>query len=55
MIFLRYFEENLDALGFEMAPLAWDLAQLNYANESERRAVLNEVIQRGVGDADNDS
>lgn len=55
MIFLRYFEENLEALGFDLAPLAWDLAQINYANESERRSVLNEVIQRGAGNADNAS
>lgn len=53
MIFMRYFEENLEALGFEMAPLAWDLAQIPYGNEAERRAVLNDIVRRGMPDADN--
>lgn len=51
MIFMRNFEENLEALGFELAPLAWDLAQINYANDGERRAVLNEIVRRGAPDA----
>jgi hypothetical protein len=53
MIFLRHFEENLEALGFDLAPLAWDLAQLPYANESERREVLNDIIRRGDASGDN--
>jgi len=53
MIFLRHFEENLEALGFDLAPLAWDLSQIPYANESERREVLNDIIRRGGAGGDN--
>jgi hypothetical protein len=52
MIFMRYFEENLEVLGFGLAPLAWDLAQIPYKNEHERRTVLNEIVQRGGSNAD---
>jgi hypothetical protein len=44
---MRKFEENLEVLGFELAPVAWDLAKFPFPNDDERRAVLEEMMGGG--------
>lgn len=40
---LKKFEENLEYLGFDMAPLAWDIARMQFANDDDRLALLEEL------------
>lgn len=40
---LQRFEENLEALGFDLAPVAWDLAKFPFENDDDRRALLREL------------
>lgn len=40
---LKKFEENLEYLGFDMAPLAWDIARMPFANDDDRLALLEEL------------
>ena len=40
---LKKFEENLEYLGFDMAPLAWDIARIKFENDDERLALLEEL------------
>lgn len=40
---LKKFEENLEYLGFDMAPLAWDIARMEFPNEDDRLALLEEL------------
>ena len=44
---LRKFEENLEYLGFDMAPIAWDLARMKFESDDERVALLEELTSRG--------
>jgi hypothetical protein len=46
MKILRKFEENLEALGFDMAPLAWDLARFPFDSDDDRYAVLEELTDK---------
>ncbi len=46
MKILRKFEENLEALGFEMAPLAWDLAKFPFESDDDRYAMLDELTDK---------
>ena len=52
---LKKFEENLEYLGFDMAPLAWDIARMNFPNDYDRLALLEELtvkkeVTPGVND-----
>jgi hypothetical protein len=52
---LKKFEENLEYLGFDMAPLAWDIARMNFPNDDDRLALLEELtvkkeVTPGVND-----
>lgn len=40
---MQRFEENLDALGFDLAPVAWDLAKFPFESDEDRRALLREL------------
>lgn len=40
---MQRFEENLEALGFDMAPVAWDLARVPFPDDESRRKVLIEL------------
>lgn len=42
-IWYRRFDENLQALGFQMAPVAWDLAKFPWKSDMDRYAVLDEI------------
>lgn len=46
MKILRKFEENLEYLGFEMAPIAWDLAKFPFETDDDRYAMLEELTAR---------
>lgn len=43
---MQRFEENLQALGFHLAPVAWDLAQIEFPSDEARRAVIAELMGR---------
>ena len=42
----RKFEENLEYLGFDMAPLAWDLARFPFDSDDDRYAMLEELTAK---------
>lgn len=44
---MRRFEENLEVLGFDLAPVAWDMAKFPFASDDERRAVVEEMMGGG--------
>jgi hypothetical protein len=43
------FEENLEYLGFDMAPVAWDLARFPFESDEDRIALLNELTDKTEG------
>lgn len=43
---MKKFEENLEALGFDMAPLAWDLARFKFNSEDDRYKLLEELTAK---------
>jgi len=43
---LQKFEDNLEYLGFEMAPVAWDLARFPFKNDADRTALLEELTAK---------
>jgi hypothetical protein len=45
----KKFEENLEYLGFEMAPVAWDLARFKFESDDDRIALLNELTAQQEG------
>jgi hypothetical protein len=47
MKILKKFEENLEYLGFDMAPVAWDLARIDFENDDERFTLLEELTTKG--------
>ena len=47
MKILEKFEQNLEYLGFDMAPVAWDLARMKFENDDDRVALLEELTTRG--------
>ena len=55
MKILRKFEENLEALGFEMAPLAWDLAKFPFESDDDRYAMLEELTDKEEATPDESS
>jgi len=43
MKIFKKFEENLEYLGFELAPVAWDLARFDFESDDDRYALLEEL------------
>lgn len=43
MKIFKKFEENLEYLGFELAPVAWDLARIDFESDDDRYALLEEL------------
>ena len=46
MKIFQKFEENLEYLGFDMAPIAWDIARMNFASDDDRFELLEELTSR---------
>lgn len=46
MKILQKFEENLEYLGFQMAPIAWDLARMNFKSDQDRINLLEELTSK---------
>ncbi len=46
MKIFKKFEENLEYLGFEMAPLAWDIAKIRFESDDDRYALLEELTAK---------
>jgi hypothetical protein len=46
MKILKKFEQNLEFLGFDMAPVAWDLARFPFESDTDRVALLQELTAR---------
>lgn len=46
MIVFKKFEENLEYLGFDMAPLAWDLAKFPFESDDDRLSMLEELTTK---------
>jgi hypothetical protein len=44
-LWIRRFDEHIQALGFEMAPVAWDLAKYPWKSDIERYAVLDDLVK----------
>jgi hypothetical protein len=42
---LEKFDQHLQYLGFNMAPLAWDLANIPWRSDIERIAFLDQITQ----------
>lgn len=49
MKLIKKFEQNLEYLGFDMAPVAWDLARFPFESDDDRIAFLEELTQPGGG------
>ena len=47
MNILKKFEENLEYLGFDMAPVAWDLAKFPFESDDDRLSLLEELTAKG--------
>lgn len=41
---LRKFDEHLQILGVQMAPIAWDLAKMKWESDADRYAVLSDMV-----------
>lgn len=46
MKILKKFEENLEYLGFDMAPIAWDIAKIRFPSDDDRLALLEELTAK---------
>jgi hypothetical protein len=55
MKILKKFEENLEYLGFDMAPLAWDLARFPFDSDDDRYAMLEELTDKKEATPDESS
>lgn len=40
---MQRFDEHIQVLGYELAPIAWDLAKFPWKNDMDRLAVLNDL------------
>ena len=47
MKIFKKFEENLEYLGFDMAPVAWDLAKIKFENDDDSFTLLEELTAKG--------
>jgi hypothetical protein len=43
MKILKKFEENLEYLGFDLAPVAWDIAKMKFDSDDDRLTLLEEL------------
>lgn len=43
MKILKKFEQNLEYLGFDLAPLAWDIAKMKFPSDDDRLSLLEEL------------
>ena len=43
MKILKKFEQNLEYLGFDLAPIAWDLAKMKFPSDDDRLSLLEEL------------
>jgi hypothetical protein len=43
MKILKKFEENLEYLGFDLAPVAWDIAKMKFDSDDDRLSLLEEL------------
>lgn len=46
MKILKKFEQNLEYLGFDMAPVAWDLAKIRFESDDDRITLLEELTAK---------
>lgn len=46
MSIFKKFEENLEYVGFDMAPLAWDLARFPFDSDDDRYAMLENLTAK---------
>lgn len=37
------FEQNLEYIGFDLAPIAWDVAHMNFASDDDRIELLKQL------------
>jgi hypothetical protein len=42
----KKFEENLEYLGFDMAPVAWDIARMEFVSDDDRFELLEDLTSR---------
>lgn len=42
----KKFEENLEYLGFDLAPVAWDIARMDFESDDDRFELLEELTSR---------
>jgi hypothetical protein len=49
MKILKKFEQNLEYLGFDMAPIAWDLAKFPFESDDDRLSLLEELTVKKEG------
>lgn len=42
----KKFEENLEYLGFDMAPVAWDIARMDFESDDDRVELLEDLTSR---------
>jgi hypothetical protein len=42
----KKFEENLEYLGFDMAPVAWDIARMDFESDDDRIELLEDLTSR---------
>jgi hypothetical protein len=54
MKILKKFEENLEYLGFDLAPLAWDIAKMKFASDDDRLSLLEELTTKEATPGVND-
>jgi hypothetical protein len=54
MKILKKFEENLEYLGFDLAPLAWDIAKMKFPSDDDRLSLLEELTTKEATPGVND-
>jgi hypothetical protein len=54
MKILKKFEQNLEYLGFDLAPLAWDIAKMKFPSDDDRLSLLEELTTKEATPGVND-
>jgi hypothetical protein len=44
-LWIKRFDEHIQVLGFDFAPMAWDLAKYPWKSDIERYAVLDDLVK----------
>ena len=44
-VWYKRFDEHIQMLGFDMAPIAWDLAKFPWKSDIDRYAVLDNIVK----------